>query len=102
VLLVQSELDAATPYQGGLEMHKVLPSSRLLVELGGKTHSNTLNGNACLDNKVAAYLNAGKLPASKKGPDAYCKAVPALNDPNPAAVQTTSSVPGKDLPVGIR
>ncbi|SEG62461.1 alpha/beta hydrolase fold [Thermomonospora echinospora] len=102
VLLVQSELDAATPYQGGLEMHKVLPSSRLLVELGGKTHSNTLNGNACLDNKVAAYLNSGKLPASKKGPDAYCKAVPALNNPDPTAVSATSSVPGKDLPVGIR
>ncbi|HEX2312674.1 MAG TPA: alpha/beta hydrolase [Thermomonospora sp.] len=102
VLLVQSSLDAATPYQGGVEMHRVLPSSRLLVETGGKTHSNTLNGNACLDNKVAAYLNAGRLPASRKGPDAFCKAVPALNDPNPTAARSAGQVPGKDLPVGIR
>lgn len=104
VLLVQSELDAATPYQGGLEMHKVLPSSRLVVELSGKTHSNTLNGNACLDDKVAAYLNDGTLPPSRKGPDAYCQAVPELNDPDPLGARTmaTTQVPGKDLPIGIR
>ncbi|REE99161.1 alpha/beta hydrolase [Thermomonospora umbrina] len=102
VLLVQSSLDAATPYQGGVEMHRLLPSSRLLVEVGGKTHSNTLNGNACLDDRVAAYLNAGGLPASKKGPDAYCKAVPALNDPDPTAARGAGRVTGKDLPVGLR
>ena len=47
-------------------MHKLLPS-RLVAEIGGKTHANTLNGNACLDDKVAAYLNTGALPSSKPG-----------------------------------
>ncbi|MFD0691318.1 alpha/beta hydrolase [Actinomadura fibrosa] len=102
ILLVQSTQDAATPVAGGLEMHKTFPSSRLVEELGGKTHANTLNGNACLDDKVAAYLDSGALPKSRKGPDAYCKAVPALNDPDPTAVTAKSAraAAGKDLPVG--
>ncbi|WP_243716604.1 alpha/beta hydrolase [Actinomadura sp. KC345] len=103
MLLVQSTKDAATPVEGGLEMHKVFPSSRLVFEVGGKTHSNTLNGNACLDDKVAAYLDTGALPGSRRGPDAYCEAVPELNDPDPTAVQLKSAPvapAGKDLPVG--
>ncbi|MFI0368438.1 alpha/beta hydrolase [Actinomadura sp. 1N219] len=102
MLLVQSTQDGATPVEGGLEMHKVFPSSRLVFELGGKTHSNTLNGNACLDDKVAAYLDTGALPGSRRGPDAYCKALPELNDPDPTAVRTkvAGATSGKDLPVG--
>ncbi|MEU5878280.1 alpha/beta hydrolase [Spirillospora sp. NPDC047279] len=102
ILLVQSELDAATPVAGGYALHKVFPSSRLVLELGGKTHSNTLNGNACLDDKVAAYLDTGALPKSRPGADAHCKSVPALNDPDPNAVTAKAAgrVAGKDLPVG--
>ncbi|GAA4229026.1 alpha/beta hydrolase [Actinomadura meridiana] len=102
MLLVQSTQDAATPVVGGLEMHKVFPSSRLVFEVGGKTHANTLNGNACLDDKVAAYLDTGALPRSHRGPDAYCKAVPALNDPDPTAMtaKAAGGATGKDLPVG--
>ncbi|MEU5990822.1 alpha/beta hydrolase [Spirillospora sp. NPDC047418] len=102
MLLVQSTEDAATPVAGGLQMHKAFPSSRLVFEVGGKTHANTLNGNACLDDKVAAYLDTGALPASHRGPDAYCKAVPALNDPDPTAMtlKAARSTAGKDLPVG--
>ena len=104
ILLVQSTEDGATPVAGGLEMHKAFPSSRLVFEVGGRTHANTLNGNACLDDKVAAYLDTGALPDSRRGPDAYCDAVPALNDPDPTAVRVKSSGPtsGKDLPVGRR
>jgi pimeloyl-ACP methyl ester carboxylesterase len=82
-LLVQSTLDAATPYPGGVEMHKLLPS-RLVAELGGKTHANTLNGNACLDDRVAAYLSTDALPKDKpgSGPDVTCKALP---DPVPSS-----------------
>jgi pimeloyl-ACP methyl ester carboxylesterase len=102
MLLVQSTQDAATPVAGGLEMHKVFPSSRLVFEVGGKTHANTLNGNTCLDDKVAAYLDTGALPQSHRGPDAYCKAVPELNDPDPTAVtaKAARASAGKDLPVG--
>ncbi|MFD0905188.1 alpha/beta fold hydrolase [Actinomadura sediminis] len=102
ILLVQSSRDAATPVEGGYAMHKVFPSSRLVLEVGGRTHSNTLNGNACLDDKVAAYLDTGALPESRRGADAYCDAVPALNDPDPTAMKlkAAGAGAGKDLPVG--
>ncbi|MBO2446819.1 alpha/beta fold hydrolase [Actinomadura barringtoniae] len=101
ILMVQGTLDAATPVAGGFNLHKVLPTSRLVVELGGKTHANTLNGNKCLDDKVAAYLDTGWLPKSKPGADATCKADPSLNDPNPnAAKSAVAHTAGKDLPVG--
>ncbi|MCO5992193.1 alpha/beta hydrolase [Actinoallomurus rhizosphaericola] len=93
-LLVQSTLDAATPYPGGVEMHKLLPS-RLVAEIGGKTHANTLNGNACLDDKVAAYLSDGTLPKNKpgSGPDATCKALPDPVPAGAAAMATRSIAP---------
>lgn len=101
MLLVQSTKDAATPVAGGLEMHKVFPSSRLVFEVGGKTHANTLNGNVCLDDKVAAYLDTGALRRATAA-DAYCKAVPELNDPDPTAMtaKAARAAAGKDLPVG--
>jgi pimeloyl-ACP methyl ester carboxylesterase len=104
ILLVQSTLDAATPYPGGPQMRKLFPSATLIAELGGKTHSNTLNGNACLDDKVAAYLADGTLAPRKpgRGADVSCDALPALNDPNPNAMSLRSAGPGKgkDVQVG--
>lgn len=101
-LLVQSTLDAATPYPGGPQMRKLFPSARLIAEEGGKTHSNTLNGNACLDDRVAAYLNDGTLPARKpgQGADVTCQADPRLNDPNPNAVKAATAPQGKDVLIG--
>jgi pimeloyl-ACP methyl ester carboxylesterase len=98
-LLVQSTLDAATPYPGGEEMHKLLPS-RLIAEIGGKTHANTLNGNACLDDQVAAYLAIGALPADRPGggPDATCQALP---DPDPTAAQRLSAGTTPHLERGV-
>lgn len=91
-LLVQSTLDGATPYPGGEQMHKLLPS-RLIAEVGGKTHANTLNGNACLDDRVNAYLSTGALPADRpgNGPDVSCAALP---DPDPTAVQAKTKSAG--------
>ncbi|WP_433326616.1 alpha/beta hydrolase [Spirillospora sp. CA-294931] len=100
-LVVQSTLDGATPVAGGYQMHKLFPSSRLVLEEGGKTHSNTLNGNKCLDDKVATYLDTGALPASRPGADAKCDALPALNDPDPnQQARIASTRAGKDIQVG--
>ncbi len=87
ILLVQSTLDAATPYPGGEQMRSLFPSARLVAEEGGKTHANTLNGNTCLDDRVAAYLTDGSLPARRAGrtADVVCEALPALNDPVPTS-----------------
>ncbi|CNF84655.1 Tripeptidyl-peptidase B Serine peptidase MEROPS family S33 [Mycobacterium tuberculosis] len=82
ILLVQGTDDAATPYPGALEMHRRLPASRLLVEVGGHNHGVSLSGDDCVDGQVAGYLRSGKLPADRPGPDAKCQAGPA---PEPAA-----------------
>jgi pimeloyl-ACP methyl ester carboxylesterase len=81
ILLVQGSEDAATPYQGALEMHRRFPTSRLLVQAGGRDHGVTLGGDECVDGAVAAYFAAGRVPASRPGPDAECAAGPA---PEPA------------------
>ncbi|MFC0041176.1 alpha/beta hydrolase [Actinomadura rayongensis] len=104
ILLVQSTLDAATPYPGGPQMRSLFPSARLIAEKGGKTHANTLNGNACLDDRVAAYLTNGSLPARKPGrtADLVCAALPALNDPVPGATAkaAVAGAPSKNLLIG--
>jgi len=78
ILLFQATLDAATPYSGGLEMHKLLPGSRLVIEDGGRTHAVVLRGNACIDTKFTAYLKTGRLPADMT----RCRRLP---DPVPAS-----------------
>lgn len=79
VMLVQSERDAATPYQGALSMRAVFARSRLLTVAGGN-HGATFNDNPCVDRKLAAYLRDGTLfgPATRAAqrPDARCAGSP--------------------------
>ena len=77
-LLVSETLDAATPYKGSLVVRDLFPNSRLIAEPGGTTHAGTLFGDACVDNKIAAYLASGKLPARKPGTraDVRCRPLP--------------------------
>ncbi|MCX5199818.1 alpha/beta hydrolase [Streptomyces sp. NBC_00249] len=80
-LLIQATDDAATPYEGALEMHRLLPASRLVVEEHGGNHIVSLRpGNPCIDEYLARYLAAGALPRGGPGPDATCQALP---DPEP-------------------
>jgi pimeloyl-ACP methyl ester carboxylesterase len=97
-LLIQSTLDAATPYEGALVLHREI-NSRLLAEIGGKTHANSL-GNLCLFTKAVSYLDAASVPAGSRGVDDTCDANPATNDPDPTAVSAKSltAVPGLPLP----
>jgi pimeloyl-ACP methyl ester carboxylesterase len=78
ILMIDETLDAATPYSGSLVVRNLFPKARLLAEPGGTTHADSLNGNACVDDAVAAYLNDGSLPARKAGdgPDATCAPLP--------------------------
>jgi hypothetical protein len=61
-LLFQATGDAATPYAGGVAVHRLLARSGLVVEQGGGNHGITLSGNACLDRYLAAYLADGTVP----------------------------------------
>lgn len=91
-LLVNTTLDGATPYSGALEVRRRFPHSALLAEVGNTTHANSLGGNACIDDKVFAYLRSGALPTRKAGPgpDVACAASP-LPTPNPEDVAGAGS-----------
>lgn len=78
ILLLQATEDAATPFRGGVEMHRLLPNSALVVERGGRTHVIAGNGSACVDGRFHAYLRGGALPAT---PVSSCPRPPA---PKPA------------------
>jgi pimeloyl-ACP methyl ester carboxylesterase len=81
-LLVDQTLDAATPFEGSLEVRARYPRAALIAERGGTTNAGALSGNACVDSKIAAYLATGELPARRSGrrADVECDALP---QPNP-------------------
>ncbi|MEU4197688.1 alpha/beta hydrolase [Kribbella sp. NPDC026611] len=78
-LLISETLDPATPYSGALQTRKTFPNSVLIEGVGGTTHAGSLSGVACTDDKIAAYLATGALPARVKGnrSDVQCDPVPA-------------------------
>lgn len=95
-LMINTTADGATPYAGALQVRKLFPKARLVAEKGTTTHANSLGGNKCVDDKVAAYLASGKLPARKAGnaADVVCGRTP-LPDPGPAAF--TASADDEDF-----
>ncbi|MEU6770779.1 alpha/beta hydrolase [Streptomyces sp. NPDC046759] len=85
-LLFQATDDAATPYRGGVTVHRLLARSSLVVEEGGGNHGITLSGNACLDKYLTAYLADGRVPrgAGTGVADAVCQKSP---EPKPLSVK---------------
>jgi pimeloyl-ACP methyl ester carboxylesterase len=83
ILMLQGTLDAATPYAGAQDAHKLLPSARMVVVEGGGNHGQSLQSpsNSCVQNYVNAYLATGALPDAPGLVNATCPAVP---DPTPA------------------
>ncbi len=63
VLIVQATRDAATPYEGAVELHKRLAGSRLITEKGAGSHGVTGQINACINTRVETYLLTGKVDA---------------------------------------
>ena len=86
-------LDAATPFSGSLEVRRRYPRARLIATRGGTTHANSLAGNACVDDRIAAYLADGTLPARRPGnrPDVVCAPLPS---------RSRSSRPPRPPPAG--
>jgi pimeloyl-ACP methyl ester carboxylesterase len=99
ILLLDETLDAATPYEGTLQVRKLFPKSSLIASPGGTTHAASLSGVACVDDQVAAYLATGKLPARKAGTgaDATCPylARPVPTAPTAKAAQKTAGTTAK-------
>ena len=67
LLLISETLDAATPFSGSLSLRKLFPTSSLIEGLGGTTHAGSLNGVACTDDAIAAYLATGATPTRVAG-----------------------------------
>jgi pimeloyl-ACP methyl ester carboxylesterase len=78
ILLIAETHDAATPFAGALEVRSLFKRSVLIEGVGGTTHSGSLSGVRCTDNRIARYLKTGKLPARKPGntSDVKCAPVP--------------------------
>jgi pimeloyl-ACP methyl ester carboxylesterase len=63
VLILQSERDAATPYEGAVALHHRLPGSRLITEVGRGSHGLISFRNRCLNDRVDRYLLTGRTDA---------------------------------------
>jgi hypothetical protein len=100
ILLIDETLDAATPFAGSLEVRRRYPRSSLIALPGGTSHANSLAGDACLDDQIAAYLADGTLPPRKPGnrPDAICAPLP---QPVPSS-QTAAAVAAANSGVATR
>ncbi|MGW2489918.1 alpha/beta hydrolase [Streptomyces sp. NPDC001606] len=61
VLIVQSTRDAATPYEGAVELHQRFDGSRLITERDAGSHGVTSLVNPCINQRVDAYLLDGTL-----------------------------------------
>jgi pimeloyl-ACP methyl ester carboxylesterase len=79
ILMLQGTLDAATPYAGAQNAHKLLPSARMVVVRGGGNHGQSLAqpSNSCVQGYLNRYLATGALPTAPGLVNATCPAVPA-------------------------
>lgn len=82
-LLVDETLDAATPFEGSLEVRSRFPGASLVSVTGGTNNAGSLSGNTCVDSKIAAYFATGSLPARKPGRQADVQCAP-LPLPSPS------------------
>jgi hypothetical protein len=83
ILMLQGTLDAATPYAGAQDAHKLLPTARMVVVAGGGNHGQSLEypPNTCVNGYLLRYLLTGALPAKPGLVNATCRALP---DPVPS------------------
>jgi pimeloyl-ACP methyl ester carboxylesterase len=79
ILMIQGTLDAATPYAGAQVAHKLLPTARMVVVVGGGNHGQSLAQppNTCVDGYLNRYLATGALPPRPGLVNATCPAGPA-------------------------
>jgi pimeloyl-ACP methyl ester carboxylesterase len=82
VLMLQGTLDAATPYAGAQNAHKLLPSARMVVVEGDGNHGQSLETppDACVQGYLNSYLATGAIPDKPGLVNATCAPTP---DPAP-------------------
>jgi pimeloyl-ACP methyl ester carboxylesterase len=79
ILMLQGTGDAATPYAGALVAHRLLPTSRMVVVVGGGNHGQSLAypPDNCVNGYLNRYLATGALPTGPDPVNATCAPVPA-------------------------
>jgi pimeloyl-ACP methyl ester carboxylesterase len=84
ILMLQGTLDPATPYAGAQAAHRLLPTARMVVVVGGGNHGQSLSDppNNCVNGYLNRYLATGALPQRPGLVNATC---PALPNPTPAS-----------------
>ena len=99
ILMINETLDGATPYAGSLEVRSRFKKARLIKVPGGTTHANSLAGNACVDDRIAAYLADGSLPKRKSGrrADVSCAPLPQPDPTAPSAQRKAKGTSAADL-----
>ncbi|MFJ1648199.1 alpha/beta hydrolase [Streptomyces sp. NPDC088258] len=65
ILILAAERDAATPYEGALELQRRLAGSVLVTERNAGTHGVAGGSNACIDTYLEDYLLLGKAPVRR-------------------------------------
>ncbi|MFI8201470.1 alpha/beta hydrolase [Streptomyces sp. NPDC085937] len=90
-LILAAERDAATPYDGALELHRRLAGSALVTERDAGSHGLAGGANACVNEHLTAYLLDGEVPGRR----ASCAPHPA---PAPTAPATTPPAPTAPAP----
>ncbi|MCW2944025.1 MAG: alpha/beta hydrolase [Actinoallomurus sp.] len=91
ILMFQATDDAATPYAGALELHKILRGSHLVVQDGDRTHCIVHRGDlrpGGVDSYFDAYFLNGTLPKTDT------VHVSQLGDPTPPSASATSLASG--------
>jgi pimeloyl-ACP methyl ester carboxylesterase len=88
VLMVNSVFDMATPYEGALRTHRLLPSSILVTEKDAGRHGVfVLARNPNVDAIGTDYLVSGRLPATDISVPGH-----ALPNPRPGATTTSAEL----------
>jgi pimeloyl-ACP methyl ester carboxylesterase len=79
ILMIQGTLDAATPYTGAQDAHRLLPTARMVVVPGGGNHGQSLAQppNTCVNGYLNRYLATGALPRGPGLVNATCPPLPA-------------------------
>lgn len=72
VLMVQSEMDSATAYEGARRTRQQLPGARMISVDNEFAHGIYPYSDTCVDRTVEAYLLQGQLPAT----DVACAGLP--------------------------
>ncbi|MGW2205975.1 alpha/beta hydrolase [Streptomyces sp. NPDC001774] len=99
VLILAAERDAATPYEGALELQRRLAGSALVTEREAGTHGIGGGANACVNGYLETYLLTGAVPETAGGTPVRRASCAPHPEPDPVSLERrTETRAPSDLP----